>query len=242
MDPHKNTPNPPQNIEPKPAPAIDDIIIASPTTPVVQSSPDPKGPQVSHERTALGEILSTLGVIVAALVIAVGLIAFVFQSYQVDGQSMSVTLHNDDRLIVWKVPRTWARITHHQYIPNRGDIMIFNETGLSAYGQEDSRQLIKRVVGLPGDRVVVHGGVITIYNHDHPSGFQPDKTLPYSHETTIPYTSGDIDITLADNQLFMCGDNRGDSLDSRIFGPIDTNQIIGKLAARIYPFSDVQKF
>jgi signal peptidase I len=237
MDPQQNKPTIDGVTPPPPA--------SPPVTPVIQEMPesvDADHPAVSKEKSALRELLSTISVIVAALLIATGLIAFVFQSYQVDGQSMEVTLQNDDRLIVWKVPRTWARITHHQYVPHRGDIMIFNESGLSAYGQEDSRQLIKRVIGLPGDRVVVRGGVITIYNSQHPSGFKPDKTLPYSKETTIPYTSGDIDITLGSTQLFMCGDNRGDSLDSRIFGPINTSQIVGKLAARIYPFSNAETF
>lgn len=206
-------------------------------------TPPPQKPVVNGtRRAAFEEFLSTVGVLIMALVIAITLIAFVFQSYQVDGESMQTTLHNDDRLIVWKTPRTWARITHHQYVPKRGDIIIFNETGLSSYGQDDSKQLVKRVVGLPGDRVVVSNGVVTIYNSAHPDGFQPDKDLPYGSETTIPYTSGNIDVRLGPDQLFVCGDNRSNSLDSRIFGPIKTSQIIGKLAARIYPFSDAEKF
>jgi signal peptidase I len=191
---------------------------------------------------AIQEFLSTAGVLLLALAIAITLIAFVFQSYQVDGESMQTTLNNNDRLIVWKTPRTWARITHHQYVPKRGDIIIFNETGLSKYGQDDAKLLVKRVIGLPGDRVVVKDGVITIYNQVHPDGFQPDKELPYGSGNHIPFTSGNIDVTLDSDQLFVCGDNRGNSLDSRIFGPIRTSQIIGKLAARIYPFSDAEKF
>ena len=186
--------------------------------------------------------MSTVGVLALALIIAITLIAFVFQSYQVDGESMQTTLQNGDRLIVWKTPRTWSRLTHHQYVPNRGDIIIFNETGLSSYGQDDSKQLVKRVIGLPGDRVVVNSGVVTVYNNDHPQGFQPDKDLPYGLPKSIPYTSGDIDVRLGPDQLFVCGDNRSNSLDSRIFGPIRTSQVIGKLAARIYPFNNAEKF
>lgn len=212
-------------------------------TPPPRPTPTPPRPVAGGmKRAAFQEFLSTAGVLVMALLIAITLIAFVFQSYQVDGESMQNTLHNDDRLIVWKAPRTWARITHHQYVPKRGDIIIFNETGLSAYGQDDSKQLVKRVVGLPGDRVVVSDGNITVYNQAHPDGFQPDKTLPYGNANAIPYTSGNIDVTLGTDQLFVCGDNRGNSLDSRIFGPIKTSQIIGKLVARIYPFGDAEKF
>lgn len=182
------------------------------------------------------DILSTIGVLLLAPIIAILLTAYVFQSYQVDGPSMQNTLHNNDRLIVWKLPRTWARITGHQYVPNRGDIIIFTESGLSNYGDtQDTKQLVKRVIGLPGDHIVVADGVITVYNKQHPKGFDPDKTLPYGENNTIPATDNDINITLGSHQLFVCGDNRGDSLDSRIFGPIQTSQVIGKLAARIYP-------
>lgn len=192
-------------------------------------------------RRAIKEALSTIGVLVAALLVALGLIAFVFQSYQVDGPSMQQTLHNQDRLIVWKLPRTWARITHHQYVPKRGDIIIFSESGLSAYGQSNTKQLIKRVIGEPGDRVVVANNTITIYNKQHPNGFQPDKTLPYGSNITEP-AEQNIDVTLGKNQLFVCGDNRTNSLDSRFFGPINTNQIIGKLVLRVYPLNQAERF
>ncbi|HET6924435.1 MAG TPA: signal peptidase I [Candidatus Saccharimonadales bacterium] len=203
----------------------------------------PPAPEPDHSKgtSALREFLSTVGVLVAALLVALGLIAFVFQSYQVDGPSMQQTLHNNDRLIVWKLPRTWARITGHQYVPKRGDILIFTESGLSAYGQTDTKQLIKRVIGLPGDRVVVKNNVITIYNKQFPNGFQPDKTLPYHNQITEPATQ-DVDVTLAKDQLFMCGDNRTNSLDSRFFGPINTNQVIGKLVLRVLPLSDAERF
>lgn len=198
-------------------------------------------PESSGVSRAVKEALSTIGVLVAALLVAVGLIAYVFQSYQVDGPSMEPTLQNQDRLIVWKLPRTWARITHHQYVPKRGDIIIFTESGLSAYGQENTKQLIKRVIGEPGDRVVVANNTITIYNKAHPRGFQPDKTLPYGSDVTEP-AQQNIDVTLGKDQLFVCGDNRTNSLDSRFFGPINTNQIIGKLVIRVLPLSKAERF
>src|SRR5690242_13020214 len=83
----------------------------------------------------LHELSSTTAILGSAFAIALLLIAYVFQSYAVDGPSMQVTLHDKDRLIVWKVPRTWARITHHQYVPNRGDVVIFEQSGLSEFGQ-----------------------------------------------------------------------------------------------------------
>lgn len=184
--------------------------------------------------------MSTIGVLVVAFLVAIALISFVFQSYQVDGPSMQTTLYDQDRLIVWKLARTWSRVTHNQYVPQRGDVIVFVEKGLAEYGQDNSKQLIKRVIGLPGDHVVVRDGTITIYNKDHPDGFQPDKTLPYGK--VIPFTAGNIDITLGDHQLYVCGDNRPDSLDSRTFGPIDTNQIVGKLILRVFPLNEVKTF
>jgi signal peptidase I len=203
-----------------------------------------RGPYVSppSKHETLREIISTIGVLVAALLVAFGLIAWVFQSYEVDGPSMETSLMNQDRLIVWKVPRTVARITHHQYVPNRGDVIIFVESGLSQFGQDDNKQLIKRVIGLPGERVVVADGKLTVYNAAHPGGFQPDKTMSYGSVIDETTDTHNIDITLAKDQLFVCGDNRPDSLDSRTFGPIQTHQIVGKLALRLLPLKDLQKF
>ena len=185
-------------------------------------------------------VLSFVAVVVVAFVIAAILTMTVFQQYQVDGSSMRTTLQNGNRLIVDKVPRTWARITGHPYIPKRGDIIVFIENGLYGLNDSSSDQLIKRVIGLPGDRVVIKNGYVTIFDKSHPDGFRPDKTLPYGK--VIPYTSGNIDLVVPKNQVFVMGDNRGDSLDSRIFGPVPVNNIIGQLVVRIYPLSEVSRF
>lgn len=186
------------------------------------------------------EFFSTVGILVAALLVALFIIAFVFRSYQVDGPSMKNTLQNDDKLIIWKVPRTWARITGHPYIPARGDIIVFTETGLSQFNQDNTKQLIKRVIGLPGDKVVVRNGRYTVYNRAHPHGFDPDTTLPYGRD--IPVTPGAGSWDIGKNQLFVSGDNRPDSLDSRDFGPINANQVIGKLIFRAFPVSQAKVF
>lgn len=188
------------------------------------------------------ESFSAVGIVLSAILVAAFIILFVFRSYQVDGPSMQNTLQNNDKLVIWKVPRTWASITHHDYIPDRGDIIVFNESGLAEFGQDNSKQLIKRVIGLPGDQVVVKNGKITVYDKDHPQGFDPDTTLPYGKNGNIPYTAGNIDVTLGPHQLFVCGDNRPDSLDSRSFGPINANQIVGKLAMRVFPIGQAKSF
>lgn len=199
-----------------------------------------KGKKSGVQQSGWHELLSTIGILVTALLVALFIIAFVFRSYQVDGPSMQNTLHNADKLIIWKVPRSWARITGHDYIPDRGDIIVFTESGLGQFGQDNTKQLIKRVIGLPGDRVVVQNGKFTIYNKAHPDGFDPDKTLPYGKD--IPYTPGNLDITLGAHQLFVSGDNRPDSLDSRSFGPINADQVIGKLVLRVFPINQAKAF
>jgi signal peptidase I len=204
--------------------------------------PDAPLPTEEPKPPVWRDAASTIGILAAALLVALFIILFVFRSYQVDGPSMQNTLQNSDKLVIWKVPRTWSDITRHAYIPNRGDIIVFNEKGLSEFGQQDSKQLIKRVIGRPGDRVVVKNGAITIYNKDHPNGFDPDTALPYGQHGTIPYTNGNIDVKLGPHQLFVCGDNRPDSLDSRTFGPINAGQIVGKLAMRVFPISQAKAF
>src|SRR5579884_4047167 len=91
----------------------------------------PVGPPESNQShsSAWREVFSTVAILLTALAVAFFIIAFVFRSYQVDGPSMESTLQNADKLIIWKVPRSWARITGHDYIPDRGDIIVFNETG-----------------------------------------------------------------------------------------------------------------
>jgi signal peptidase I len=191
-------------------------------------------------RSGWREVLSTVVILLTSLAVAIFIILFVFRSYQFDGPSMENTLQNNDKLIIWKVPRTWSRITGHAYVPKRGDIIVFNETGLAAFGQQDSKQLIKRVIGLPGDHIVINNGINMIYDKAHPHGFDPDKTLPYGKK--IPVTTGNVNLTLGPNQLFVEGDNRPDSLDSRSFGPINVHQIIGQLVLRVFPISHSKVF
>lgn len=197
-------------------------------------------PDEEPKNSGWRELFSTIGILLTALVVALLIIAFVFRSYQVDGPSMQNTLQNADKLIIWKVPRTWAKVTGHDYIPGRGDIVVFSQSGLSEFGQQDSKQLIKRVIGLPGDRVVVKDGAYTVYNQENPEGFDPDRTMPYGKN--IPETTGNVDVTLREHQIFVSGDNRPDSLDSRTFGPINADQIVGKLVLRVFPVSQAKPF
>lgn len=214
------------------------------TPPTVSPSPSAsnskRAPAPRKKSDGIGNIVSTVGVLLLAPVIALFLTAFVFQSYQVDGPSMQSTLQDKDRLIVWKVPKTWARLTGGVYVPNRGDVVIFTEKALANYGQDPSKQLIKRVIGLPGERVTIKNGTVTVYNSQYPGGFVPDQTLPYGD--VITDSPGDTDIVIPDKKIFVLGDNRTNSLDSSEFGPIDTHMIVGKLVLRIMPIGNIKAF
>lgn len=201
-----------------------------------------KNPQGEKEISGLREILSFVGIILLALAFAFIIITYVFRSYAVDGPSMEPTLQNQDKLIVWKVPRTWAMITGHQYVPKRGDIIVFNEANLSVCGQDTSRQLIKRVIGLPDNKVVIKNGNVYIYDHNHPNGFNPDTQLGFNKNNFLQPTTPNETIQLNSHQLFVLGDNRPISCDSRYFGPINTSQVIGQLVLRILPLSKAQEF
>lgn len=186
-------------------------------------------------------ITSTAVILVAAPLIALLLTAFVFQSYQVDGSSMETTLHDQDRLIVWKASRTLAKLTKHPYVPNRSDIIIFNKSGVVTKTGIGEKQLVKRVIGLPGDRVVIKDGQITIYNKTHPEGFNPDNGHEFSQNIFKP-TGGNVDTIVADGNVYVCGDNRGNSTDSRSFGYVSADAIVGTLVIRIFPLNSFKSY
>lgn len=194
----------------------------------------PKEPAAGNR---FGGMASTIAVLLIAPLVALFLTSFIFQSYQVDGPSMETTLYNNDRLLVWKLPKTWSKLTGHDYIPKRGDVIIFVERG---YGDIDGKQLIKRVIGLPGDRVVIQNSIVTIYNDEQPNGFKPDQALPYGK--VIGETSNNVDTAIPEGKLYVMGDNRPGSMDSRAFGPIDAGDIVGKLVMRVWPINEAKRF
>lgn len=186
------------------------------------------------------ELFSTVAILLLAPIIAFLLTFFIFQSYEVDGPSMETTLQDQDRLIVVKTPRTWAKITGHPYIPERYTVVVFNHNGSFGASGSQEKQLIKRIIGLPGDRVVVKDGVVTIYNAENPDGFLPDREGP--QKEVIKTTDGNLDTTIKGGELFAMGDNREDSLDSRNFGTVKAKDIVGHLSLRIYPLNKIEKF
>lgn len=178
-------------------------------------------------------ILTTILIIIAAPITAILITSFVFQSYEVFGPSMQNTLHEGDRLIVVKAPRTWAKIRRSSFQPKRGEVVVFVKNDLFIAGESGNKQLIKRVIALPGERVVAKDGLVTVYNAQHPDGYQPDSEGDW--KDTIEKSNIEGEWTVGEGEIFVCGDNRNNSLDSRTFGPIKEKDLVGIAAFRFLP-------
>lgn len=242
MNPKTNNPNPNDQTSPK-DPLVSEYSSVDtdvdPINDILESNqPDPESDEET-KKSGIKSLISTIIILVIAPLIALTLTAFVFQSYEVDGPSMETTLQNKDRLIVYKLPRTIARITRHAYLPARGDIVIFTRHDNFEFGTASSRQLIKRVIALPGETVVVRSGKVTVYNKENPDGFEPDAA---AYGEVIKITEGDLSLTVPEGSIFVLGDNRAQSQDSRAFGPVPLKDVVGKLALRVYPFSKSESF
>jgi signal peptidase I len=165
---------------------------------------------------------------------------YIVQIYQIDGQSMQDTLQSGNLVMVKKWDVTWAKLDGKPFIPRRGDVVVLStEAGAASFGQSD--ELVKRVIGLPGDRVTLAGDKITIYNTQHPEGFDPDANSPWSAAMRasggglIPGNPQFVDVTVGPGQVFVCGDNRAQSTDSRTFGPVDAETLAGQAVVRLLP-------
>lgn len=207
-----------------------------PTPPI---PPPPRTPVTQHS-DGLKNVFATLAILIAAPLVALFITSFLFQSYEVFGPSMQSTLHNGDRLIVLKAPRTFSKLLKKTYMPSRGQVVIFTKADLAVENSEGSKQLIKRVMALPGERVVVKDGILTVYNDAKKDGFQPDKEGAYG--SVITQTGIDGEWTVGKGQVFVAGDNRDNSLDSRTFGPINTDDIVGTAAFRFLPIKQTRTF
>lgn len=182
-----------------------------------------------------------IAVFIVAVVIGTLLInTFVFRSYHVVGPSMESTLYTGDRLIVDRLPVTWAHLLNKSYLPERGQIIVFKNPHYSR-GIEDE-YIVKRVIGLPGERVVLKDGVFTVYNNDTPNGFNPDEL---NHGEPGSPTSGETDTVVPEGQLFVSGDHRAGnfSYDSRNgLGTIPLYDVVGPVSWRIFPINKIRSF
>lgn len=185
-------------------------------------------------------IASTVAILLLAPILAIFITVFVFQSYEVYGQSMETTLQDGDRLIVQKLSKNWSRLRGREYLPKRHEVVVFDKPeALSVANADGVKHLIKRVIGLPGERVRVEDGKVTVFNAENPEGFNPDLDQEYAKDIIV--TPGKADITLGDGEIFVLGDNRSNSSDSRRFGAVQASTLTGIAKLRFVPVNAFMK-
>ena len=186
------------------------------------------GRAVSARRT----VVEWGSVLVGALVLALVVRTFLFQAFYIPSPSMEPTLWSGDRILVNKV-------SYRLHDVNRGDLVVFRAPPGSNTGGED---LIKRVIGLPGERVTAQDGRLLISG-----GLLIEPYLPFQEGTadfgTVPWCA-EPEVgacTVPDGHVFMMGDNRSNSRDSRFFGPIPIESIIGRAFVRVWPLGALDR-
>ena len=189
----------------------------------VEAQGEPLSKKASKPKKPLHkEIASWVATICAAVLIALFIRSFVFLIVQVDGSSMLNTLHNDNRLFVWRAGYIFNA-------PERGDIVICHYPD-GKNGEYGDRHYVKRVIGLPGEVISIKDGYV--YINGEPLDEPYIASERRSKENMREYLLGE-------DEYFVMGDNRANSKDSRYVGPIDREQILGKAIYKIYPFDEM---
>ena len=188
-------------------------------------------------------VKDVINIVIFVICVVLGTIiinAFVFRSFNVVGPSMQPTLHTGERLIVNRLPVTWAQLQNKSYLPERGEIIVFKNPHFSR-GIEDE-YIVKRVIGLPGERVTLTNGELRVYNEASPNGFNPDEGIT---DTPAAPASGQVDTVVPEDELFVVGDNRvgNYSYDSRSgLGTVPLYDVVGPVGLRIFPFQTFRSF
>jgi signal peptidase I len=183
--------------------------------------------------TTLFFVWDFVKVIVIALAIILPIRYFVFQPFIVSGSSMEPNFSNGQYLII-------DEISYRFNEPTRGDVVVIR------YPKDRKQFFIKRVVGLPGEQVLIDNGRVTIINDENPEGvtlsetYLPSQGLTFPHNTAI--VGGRKSVTLKADEYFMMGDNRLASSDSRDWGILNRQDMIGKVFVRVLPLSEFMKF
>lgn len=165
-------------------------------------------------------------IFIIALIIIIPFRMFIAEPFVVSGSSMVPNFHNGDYLII-------DRLTYNLSEPQRGDVVVLK------FPKDTSQFFIKRIIGLPGETVRLKAGHVIIVNKEYPEGFElKEPYLPNQLETlgkTEP-------VTLGSDEYFVLGDNRTASSDSRVWGILPENDIVGKAWVRVFPLNAAAKF
>lgn len=165
--------------------------------------------------------------VAAIAVVSVFLIrTFLVQPFLVSGSSMSPNFSDGDYLLI-------DELTYRFRSPERGEVAVFR------YPNDHSTYFIKRIIGLPGERVELSNGEVTIFNNDNPSGFVLDESYLPSGTVTKSQTTS---VELKDGEYFVLGDNRSASFDSRSWGVLGDEDLVGLVRLRLWPVESIQAF
>ncbi|MDO8442810.1 MAG: signal peptidase I, partial [bacterium] len=164
-------------------------------------------------------------VILIAVVTVFFVRTFLMQPFLVSGASMEPNFSTGNYLLI-------DEVTYRLRTPERGEVVVFK------YPNDPSVYYIKRIIGLPGEKVVVRDGGVEIINKEHPEGFKVDE----AYLDTSPKTFGNIDSVLGENEYFVMGDNRSFSYDSRSWGSLPKDNIIGIVRLRLFPINSIEAF
>lgn len=168
---------------------------------------------------SLFEIFET---IIVAIIAVVLVRSFVVQPFVVSGASMEPTFFNGNYLLV-------DELTYMFRNPDRGEVIVFRYPGdLKSF-------YIKRIIGLPGERVIVEKGKVSIYKGEE----KIDLNEAYIGGR---FTQGSFEVSLGDDEFFVMGDNRNFSFDSRNWGPLPKEDVVGIVRVRLWPIYEVQAF
>ncbi|MBR4011132.1 MAG: signal peptidase I [Clostridiales bacterium] len=184
------------------------------------------------EKSALYMFFDTVKFVAIGLLIGILLVVFVVQRNDVYGSSMEPTLHTGDAVFVEMISVYTGNFS-------RGDIITIDAKGMDGYAHEEN--LIKRIVGLPGETIKIADGNVYINGEllDE-SDYLPAGTMTYVGAEG--QARGYDEITLGPDEYYCMGDNRGGSNDSRRMGPFKKSQIDAKVLMRIYPFNKMKFF
>lgn len=172
------------------------------------------------------EILEIAVVTVGAVVLVR---TFLVQPFIVSGASMEPTFQSGDYILI-------DELSYRLRQPDRGEVAVFR------YPNDESTYFIKRIIGLPGDTVVVSNGGVKIINASHPQGFVlKEAYLPLGLSTQIK-SGGQSEFAIGPGQYFVLGDNRSESFDSRDWGTMKRSEIVGMARLRLWPPMEVRAF
>lgn len=161
-------------------------------------------------------------IVIIALLIVVPIRYFLFQPFFVRGESMEPNFEDGNYLIIDEISYRFGE-------PQRGEVVVFK------YPRNPSQRYIKRIIGLPGETIIIEDSKIIIVNHEG------KQILDESNYLQNIQTPGDVQTTLDDDEYFVLGDNRPSSSDSRRWGPLSRDGIIGKVFLRAWPLVALAK-